>query len=110
MIERLDLVFNADYQRAYGNIDFDRPDAAGDPLENINDADDYYKTQLGVKSIYQATDAWTVTLGYLYEKFDLNEWGYNNYDYDNGSYYLSGAGLDSDYETSQVYVITTFHF
>jgi MtrB/PioB family decaheme-associated outer membrane protein len=110
VIERLDMVFNADYQRAYGNIEFNRPDAAGDSLKNISDADDYYKTQLGVKGIYQATDAWTVTLGYLYEKFDLNEWGYNNYNYDNGSYYLSGAGLDSDYETSQVYVITTFHF
>ena len=109
VIERLELVFNADYQKSNGSIDFNRPDAAGASLENINDADDYYKTQLGVKGIYQATDSWTVTLGYLYEKFHLNEWGYNNYEYDNG-YYLSGAGLDSDYETSQVYVITTFHF
>ncbi len=110
VLQRLELVFNADYQRVYGNIDFDRPAAAGASLETIHDADDYYKTQLGVKGIYQVNDSWSVTTGFVYEKFNLNEWGYNNYSYDNGSYYLSGAGLDSDYETSQVYVITTFHF
>jgi MtrB/PioB family decaheme-associated outer membrane protein len=111
VMQRLELVFSADHQLVDGTIDFARAAAVGDPLETITDADDYYKTQLGVKGTYQATDAWSVSLGYLYEKSNLDEWKYENYDYAPGSsIYLSGAGLDNDYEAHQVYATTTFHF
>ncbi len=110
VIHQLELIFTADHQWVDGNIDFARSAAAGAALEPVSDADDYYKTQLGAKGIYQATDAWSVTLGYLYEKSNLDEWEYTNYTYTPGSDYLSGAGLDSDYEAHQVFITTTFHF
>ena len=119
VIHQLDLVFTADLQWNNGNIDFSRSAvaAAGVATEPITNADDYYKTQLGAKGIYQATDAWSITLGYYYEKSNLDEWMYDNYSYTPSStptsapsFYLSGAGLDNDYEAHQVYVITTFHF
>jgi MtrB/PioB family decaheme-associated outer membrane protein len=110
VIPPLDLVFSADHQFVDGNIDFARPAIAGDALEDVTDADDYYKTQIGAKGIYQFSDAWTVTLGYLYEKSDLDEWKYTNYELTTSSFDLSGAGLDSDYETHQFYMTTTFSF
>ncbi len=113
VIQQLDLVLSADYQLVDGNIDFSRPAAAGVPLETVNNADDYYKTQLGAKGIFRITDAWSVSLGYLFEKSNLNEWKYDNFSYTPGtptSFYLSGAGLDNKYEAHQVYMITTFHF
>lgn len=110
VIHQLDLVFTADHQWIDGNIDFARSTVVGAALEPVTDADDYYKTQLGAKGVFQATDAWSITLGYLFEKSNLEDWKYTNYSYDNGSFYLSGAGLDSDYEAHQVYMITTFHF
>ncbi|MCP4337464.1 MAG: MtrB/PioB family outer membrane beta-barrel protein, partial [Desulfobulbaceae bacterium] len=110
VIPPLDLVFSADHQLVDGNIDFSRPAIAGAPLEDITNADDYYKTQLGAKGIYRVGDAWTVTLGYLYEKSNLDEWKYTNYELETGSFNLSGAGLDSDYETHQFYMTTTFRF
>jgi len=107
---QLDLVFSVDHQWVDGNIDFARSAAAGAALAPITDADDYYKTQFGAKGIFQATESLSITLGYLFERSNLDEWKYVNYTYTPGSYYLSGAGLDNDYEAHQVYVITKYHF
>jgi MtrB/PioB family decaheme-associated outer membrane protein len=107
---KLELVFTADCQWNDGTIDFDRSSAAGDSLATIDDADDYYKTQLGTKGIYQVNDAMSVTLGYFYEKSNLDEWQYNDYEYDTGSFYQTGAYTDSDYETHQFYVTTSYKF
>lgn len=106
----LDLVASADYQVVDGNIDSARSAAAGVPLEAIDNADDYYKTDLGLKAIYKATDTLSFTVGYLFEKANLDEWKYEDYVYNSGSYYLSGAGLDSDYEAHQFFLITTYRF
>lgn len=110
--EQLDFVFTADHQWVDGNIDFARAAAAGATLKTVTDADDYFKTQLGAKAIFRATESLSFTLGYLFEKSNLDDWKYMNYTYSpgSGSYYLSGAGLDSDYEVHQVYVITRYHF
>lgn len=110
VMPKLELVFTADTQWNDGNLDFDRPSAAGDHLATVHDADDYYKTQLGTKGIYQVNNALSVTLGYLYEKSNLDDWEYNDYEYDTGSFYYSGAGLDSDYTAHQFYVTTTYKF
>jgi MtrB/PioB family decaheme-associated outer membrane protein len=108
--DQFDLVFSVEHQLVDGNIDFARSAAAGTALVPIADADDYYKTQFGAKSIFQATKSVSITLGYLFEKSNLDEWKYVNYTYTPGTYYLSGAGLDSDYEAHQVYVMTKYHF
>jgi hypothetical protein len=76
----------------------------------VTEADDYYKTQAGIRGIYKATDQWSVTLGYGYEKANLDEWKYENFTYRSGTVYVSGNGLDSDYEVHQVYAITTYRF
>lgn len=110
VMHQLELVFTADHQLVDGNIDFGRSAAAGDALESIADADEYYKTQLEAKVICQASDAWSCTLGYLWEKSNLDDWKYENYTYTPGGDYLSGADLDSNYEAHQVYIVTKFHF
>jgi len=110
IIARLDLVLNADYQFVDGNIDFARSAAAGAPLGTITEADDYYKTTAGIKSIYKADDQWSITLGYAYEKSNLDDWRYDNFTYRSGSVYLSGDGLDRDYEVHQVYALTSYRF
>jgi len=107
---RLELVLNVDYQLVDGNIDFVRAATAGAPLETITNADDYYKTQAGIKCIYKTTDQLSMTLGYAYERSNLDEWKYDNYTYTAGSIYLSGAGTDSDYEAHQVYIMTSYRF
>jgi MtrB/PioB family decaheme-associated outer membrane protein len=110
VMAKLELVLNADHQLVDGNIDFARSAAAGAALGTVTDADDYYKTMAGIKGIYKATDQWSFTLGYGYEKSNLTDWKYENFAYRSGTVYLSGAGLDSDYEVHQVYAITTYKF
>lgn len=110
VIAKLELVLNADYQIVDGNIDFARSAAAGAPLGTITEADDYYKTNAGVKGIYAVDDQWSVTLGYAYEKSNLDDWRYDNFTYRSGTVYLSGEDLDRDYEVHQVYALTTYRF
>lgn len=107
---KLELVLNADYQLVDGNIDFARSAAAGAALGTVTEADDYYRTQAGIKGIYKATDQWSVTLGYGYGKSNLDDWKYDNFTYRSGTVYLSGNGLDRDYEVHQVYAMTTYRF
>lgn len=73
VLHNLDMVMSADYQVVDGTIDFYRSVAAGDPLEKIKDADDYYKTQLGIKGIYKATDNVSITIGYRFELTNLDD-------------------------------------
>jgi MtrB/PioB family decaheme-associated outer membrane protein len=110
VMPKLEMVFNADYQMLDGNIDFVRSAAAGAPLGTVTEADDYYKTQAGIKGIYEVADHWSVTLGYAYEKSNLDDWRYSNYRYATTSFVLSGAGLDRDYETHLGYLMTTYRF
>ena len=110
VMAQLELVLNADYQMVDGNIDFARAAAAGKPLGTVSEADDYYKVKAGVKGIYKATEQWSFTLGYLYEQSNVEDWVTDNYSYVVGADYLSGAGLDTDYEVHQVYAITTYRF
>ena len=110
VMPKLEMVFNVDYQMIDGNIDFVRAAAAGAPLGTVTEADDYYKSRAGVKGIYDLADHWSVTLGYLYEKSNLDDWKYSNYRYVTPTFFLSGAGLDRDYEVHQAYLITTYRF
>lgn len=110
VMEKLELVFNADFQMIDGNIDFARSAAAGAPLGTVTEADDYYKSRAGIKGIYGVSDQWSVTLGYTYEKSNLDDWKYSNYKYATATFSLSGAGLDRDYETHLGYLITTYRF
>ena len=107
---RLELVVSADYQLVDGNIDFARSAAAGAPLGTITEADDYYKTRAGMKGIYQIDNHWSTTLGYGYEKSNLDDWRYDNFTYRSGTVFLSGAGLDRDYEVHQLYLIASSRF
>lgn len=110
VMAKLVMVFNVDYQMIDGNIDFARSAAAGAPLGTVTEADDYYKTRAGIKGNYEVSDQWSVTLGYAYEKSNLDDWKYSNYRYTTDTFSLSGAGLDRDYETHLGYLITSYRF
>lgn len=110
VIDRVEMVMNVDYQFGDGEISYSPSKVAGENIENLNNADDYYKTQLGVKAIYAVSDSVTLTAGYQFEKANLEEWYYDNYSYTGDFYYLSGAGLDHDYEAHQFYLVWTYRF
>lgn len=110
LLASLQMVVNVDYQLGDGGIDYSQATVADEPLESLENADDFYKTQLGVKAIYTVNDAITLTAGYQFDKARLEEWYYDTYSYTADSYYLSGAGLDHDYETHQFYLIWTYRF
>lgn len=110
VMARLELEAGADYQLVDGTIDFARPAAAGAPLRTIDEADDYYKARAGIKNTYRVDQHWAVALGYCYEKSNLDDWRYDNFTYRSGTVYLSGYGLDRDYEVHQVYLVTTYRF
>jgi MtrB/PioB family decaheme-associated outer membrane protein len=110
VMANLEMVFNVDYQVIDGNIDFVRAASIGAPLGTVTDADDYYKSRAGVKGIYDLDEQWSVTLGYGYEKSNLDDWKYSNYRFATPGFFLTGAGLDRDYEVHQAYLITTYRF
>lgn len=110
IMPKLEMVLEADYQMLDGNIEFVRSAAAGAPLGTVTEADDYYKTQAGIKGIYGLADHWSITLGYAYEKSNLDDWRYSNYRYATSSFVLSGAGVDNDYEAHLGYLMTTYRF
>jgi MtrB/PioB family decaheme-associated outer membrane protein len=110
VLPRLDMVMSVDYQLGDGEIDFSDSVVAGESLEPLDNADDFYKTQLGIKAIYTVNDAVSITTGYQFEKARLDEWYYDDYSYTDDAYYLSGAGLDHDYEAHQFYLVWTYRF
>lgn len=114
--ERLKLTAAWDYQKNEGSANFSTgtfPAAA--PVDINNSYGDYTKQALNLKADYSLSESFGITLGYLYEKYELDDLQYNDYLYSYGTSaastsYLTGAYADQNYEANVGYVALNYKF
>jgi MtrB/PioB family decaheme-associated outer membrane protein len=107
MNDRLHLNAKWEQQDSDGEVKFT---SGGTPaLEDIEESDDYAKKLFELKGTYSFTNNVAVTLGYLYEKYKLNDLQFQGYVFNEGNNYLSGAYTDHDYEANVGYVLLTYN-
>lgn len=109
--DRLMLSSSYDYQKNDGEADFTANPAVA-VLEDITAYDDYEQQSFDFNAKYAIKENMSVTVGYAYEKYELDDLGYNDYlDVDTVSFnYLTGAYADMDYEANIGYVTLSYKF
>jgi|GEM_PF-1159351 len=82
------------------------------PSASTNQWDDYTKQQLEAKAIYLVQPKLTMTLGYLYERFDFADAGTANYNptLPGITAYYSGLGANQNYDANVGYLMATYGF
>lgn len=85
---------------------------AGTFSTSTNQWDDYTKQQLEAKAVYAVQPKLTMTLGYLYEKFDFADASTANYQYSLAGVtaYYSGLGARQNYDANVGYLMATYGF
>jgi hypothetical protein len=110
---RLTLDFSAQYQKSDGEIDFSN-DTTGDNLQNITESDDYTKKTFEAKGTYALAAKTEVTAGYIYEKLQYADFGYNNFQniLSDGTVRFNYSGLyaDQSYEANIGYLTVKYGF
>jgi hypothetical protein len=106
--EKLRLSLSWQYQKSDGEVDFSQTTLT---LVNITNSDDYTKQQLDARLIYTVMPKLDVTLGYLYEKFEIDDINYANFKNlgTNGGFY-SGLYAFQDYEANVGYLTMKYGF
>ena len=79
IINRLSFKITWQYEDSNGSMKYDRPVAGANLLSNTDNADDYNKQTLNAKATYAFDDHLSVSLGYLYERFNSDDVGFANY-------------------------------
>jgi MtrB/PioB family decaheme-associated outer membrane protein len=106
------------YYKTDGTADMQSQNNFGNPLP-IHDFDTTETTSLNLKGIYDFNKAWSMTLGYSYEKYNYSDVRFNGYQYtipfpgvtNNPSQsYLNGYNAFTPYKANIYYVIGTYHF
>jgi opacity protein-like surface antigen len=116
--KKLTLKLRYDYVRSDGSADFTYLDplALVDGRTNsnidINNWDDYRKKALSLKAIYNIMKSVTVTAGYAYEQFKLNDAQLAGYEYMVGApdSYLTGAYKDQKYNANVLFMSLIYRF
>ena len=108
MRDRLLLDFSVQYQESDGLSDFTTQGVT--PLDQIDDYEDYYITTFEAKASYAVTEALDIGVGYLYERSNYDDLQYENYEYSQGTMYLTGAYADSNYEAHVGYFTVKYTF
>ncbi|WP_028318187.1 MtrB/PioB family outer membrane beta-barrel protein [Desulfobulbus elongatus] len=110
IVDKLTFKISWQYQKSDGSVEYNNS-LTGTDLVNIEDSDDYTKQTLEARAIYAFDANWSVTVGYLYEKFKFSDIAYANYQYilDNSDYY-SGVYYDQNYTANLGYVILSYKF
>jgi MtrB/PioB family decaheme-associated outer membrane protein len=121
--ERLKLTASWDYEKNEGEDTFSFPAAAFPlavdatrPIDIDDNYGDYTKNTVDLKAEYSVSENIDVIVGYLYEKYNLDDIQYNDYDYSYSSTsvantsYLSGAYADPDYEAKVGYFSLRYKF
>ncbi|WP_310599359.1 MtrB/PioB family outer membrane beta-barrel protein [Desulfobulbus sp.] len=110
VIDKLSFRISWQYQKSDGSVKYNNSYTNTD-LVNISDSDDYTKKTLEAKAIYAFDAHWSMTVGYLYEKFNFSDIAYENYKYIlNNSDYYSGVYYDQNYNANVGYVILAYRF
>lgn len=120
----LTLKLQYDYIRSDGNSDLTYYVAAALPAGGTNDNvdhsnwDDYRRTSLMAKAIYNVTKAVAVTAGYAYERYRYNDALLDGYQFfgsfagagANNRGYLTGAYKDQSYTANVVFLSVAYKF
>jgi hypothetical protein len=111
--EKLDLDISYSFSEVDGRIDFFTPAADTDDFNTVDETTIHI---LETKLNYTAWKPFVFTLGYMYEKFDYEDYnkdGFTNVPTDSGGNsngaYLMGT-LPEDYEVNVVYLKVTYRF
>lgn len=109
--ERLSFDASWQYEDSDGSIDF--TDLGVGAQENIGDFDDYTKERLEAKAIYAIDPKLEMTLGYVYEKLEYQDYAMANYanivtDTTFDSY--SGLYANPNYEANIGYLMVKYGF
>lgn len=118
--EKLTLLLQYSYLKSDGSVDYTYEDSlpAGRTQDNIDlaDWDSYRLKYYLVKLTYNATKAWSVAVGYAYEKYTYSDVQYSGYTYvpgggnDTNSAYLTGAYKDPSYKYHTGFVTLSYRF
>jgi MtrB/PioB family decaheme-associated outer membrane protein len=126
--KKLTLIFQHDYLKSNGSVDFTLDPALFDPTNGIGPAtgannenidiirwDDYTLYCFKIKTVYNFTKSLSASLGYAFERFKYSDAQLNNYNFvpatagTNGAY-LTGAYKDQSYRANLVFGGLTYWF
>jgi MtrB/PioB family decaheme-associated outer membrane protein len=127
--EKLTLVFQHDYLKSNGSVDFTLDPALFDPTNGIGTAigannenidisrwDDYILYCFKIKAVYKFTKSLLASLGYAYERFNYKDAQLDNYQFaptgppNSNAAYLTGAYKDQSYKANLVFGGVTYKF
>jgi MtrB/PioB family decaheme-associated outer membrane protein len=125
--KKLTLIFQHDYLKSNGNVDFSLTPAmfgtGGLPAfpaanqENIDIGkwDDYSLYSFMLKAVYNISNHWEASLGYRFERFDYNDAQLDNYRFAptgavTNTAFLSGAYKDQSYTEHLIFAGITYKF
>jgi MtrB/PioB family decaheme-associated outer membrane protein len=110
VINRVSFKISWQYQKSDGSVKFDNS-LTNTNYVNINNSDDYTKQTLDAKAIYAFDDKWSMTVGYLYERFDCGDIAFANYQYIFSTTDLySGLYYGQNYNAHVGYVVLAYKF
>ena len=111
--KKLTLKLNYDYVRSDGSADFTFETlAAGVTNSNIDISNwgDYRTRIFRARAVYNVMKSLSVTAGYFYEQFKLEDIQLEDYQYIIGNARLTGAYKDPNYNANVVFVALTYKF
>jgi MtrB/PioB family decaheme-associated outer membrane protein len=120
--KKLTLIFQHDYLKSNGNVDFTLssgllPTIPTANQENIDIGrwDDYSLYSFMIKAVYNITNHWEASLGYLFERFDYNDAQLDNYNFAptgaaTNTAFLTGAYKGQSYTDNLVFAGVTYKF
>jgi hypothetical protein len=113
--DKLDLVASWGYEKANGDADFVSQNNVV-ALYNIGNYDNYTKKAINVKMIYKVNKNLNITAGYAYEKYRYNDAATDGYLFvvpaanPVNNNYLTGVGIDQNYEANVWFLTATYKF
>ncbi|MFH1216858.1 MAG: MtrB/PioB family outer membrane beta-barrel protein [Pseudomonadota bacterium] len=110
--DELTIKVQYDYVRSNGFADFTYLNIATPAEADIDNWGDYRKKAISFKAIYEMTPKITLTGGFAYEKFSMEDILADGYQYLPGGQtaYLTGASRDQSYEANIVYTSLAYRF
>lgn len=109
--KQLTLKAQYDYVRSDGSADFSYLDVATPAGSGISNWGDYRKKAFSLKAMYNINKAISLTAGYLYEQFKLDDAqlaGYTNRPATDA--YLTGAYKDQSYKANVLFLSVSYKF
>lgn len=111
--KKLTLKLQYDYVKSDGSADFTlKTLSAGFTNSNvdISNWDDYRTRIFSARAVYNVMKSFSLTAGYLYEQFKLDDIQLAEYQYIIGSTRLTGAYKDPNYNANVVFLALTYKF